>query len=378
LKELNPGYTKSDPPRCLEGTRKYILLVIREWTNNLNSPNILWISAYPGTGKSTIAFTIAAELEWSHRMGTIFAFDRKSGMIPSVLWRHVTFTLACEYPNCRNHIVAALKGKPSGLTNITATEIFHQFVINPLEKWDSPPAKIPRDRLPVLIIDALDGCGGLGGSSAPDRKDVLSHIAEWTKLSPHFKLIITSRLEDDIGRTFFTSPHQSLDIGTGNAVSSESSHDIQRYIEHRFDEIVKANLGLPSNWPGKDVVDSLTSRASGMFIWAATALNYMEDFPGDDRLDDIQGGTLPPGDVHALYRQVLTKSSSKWRPQEHANFVDLVGAIVVIQVSLTAAEFACRLDMKETVVGNICNMLRPVLASGDTFRFAHQSFVDFL
>ncbi|OCH83685.1 hypothetical protein OBBRIDRAFT_712451, partial [Obba rivulosa] len=360
------------PPRCLGGTREDILSKIREWTTNFDAPNIMWIRAYPGAGKSTIAFTIAAELERLHRMGTIFAFDRKSGTNPSVLWRHFAFCLASEYPNCRDHIVATLKVNLSIFANATATEIFHKFVADPLQQWDSTSANIPHDRHPVLIIDALDECGGLGGSSAPDRKDVLSHIAEWTKLSPHFKLIITSRLEDDIGHTFSTSPHQSLDIGTGDAVSSESSQDIQQYIEYRFDEIVKANPGLPSNWPGKDVVDSLTSRASGIFIWAATALNYVEDFPGDDRLDDIRGGTLPSGDVHALYRQVLTKSSSKWRRQEHANFVELVGAVV------TAAELGCLLDMKKTALVNICNMLRPVLANGDTFRFAHQSFVDFL
>ncbi|OCH89251.1 hypothetical protein OBBRIDRAFT_31370 [Obba rivulosa] len=376
LRKLAPHRTKLDPPRYLEGTREDILATIIEWTNYSDAPNIIWIRGYPGTGKSAIAFALAAELERSHRMGAIFAFDRKYETNPSVLWRHFAFCLAREYPNCRDHVVATLKRNPSVFTNMTATEIFHQFVADPLQQWDASFANIPRGRLPVLVIDALDECGGLDGPSSQARKDVLSHVAEWATLSSCFKLIITSRVEDDIDHTFTNIRHLTLHIGTG--VSSESSQDIQRYIEYRFDKIVKANLGLPSNWPAKDVVDSLTSRASGMFIWAATALNYIEDVPGDDRLDDIQGGTLPPGDVHALYRQVLTKSSSKWRPQEHANFVDLVGAIVVTRMSLTAAEFARLLDMKETAVVNICNMLRPVLANGDPIRFSHQSFVDFL
>ncbi|OCH83993.1 hypothetical protein OBBRIDRAFT_840043 [Obba rivulosa] len=378
LRELTPHFTTPDPPRCLPGTREDILATIREWTNNLDAPNILWIGAYPGAGKSTIAFTIAAELERSHRMGTIFAFDRKSGTKPSILWRHVAFCLAREYPSCRDDIVTTLKGKPSGLANMTATEIFHQFVAKPLQQWDLSPANIPRDRLPVLIIDALDECGGLGGSSTRDRKDVLSHIGEWSKLSHYFKLIITSRIEDDIKNVLSRTTHKALSIGTADTVSPQSTRDIQRYIEHRFKEIAADRGYLPLCWPGKAVVDDLTSRASGVFIWAATALNYIEDFPDDERLSDVQGGALPSGDVHALYRQLLTKSFSKWSPKELAHFVKLVGTIVVAQVPLTAAEFRCLLGMKEATVGNICNGLRPVLAIGDTLRFAHPSFVDFL
>ncbi|OCH85338.1 hypothetical protein OBBRIDRAFT_321306 [Obba rivulosa] len=378
LQELNPGYTKSDPPRCLAGTREDILSTIREWTNDPNSPNILWIAAYPGAGKSTIAFTIAAELERSHRMGAIFAFDRKAGTSPSVLWRYIAFALTREYPNCRDHIVATLKGNPSILTNMTATEIFHKFVADPLQQWNTSSAIIPRNRLPVLIIEALDECGGLGGSSSRDRKDILSHIAEWTNLSPHLKLIITSRAEDDIENAFLRIPHKALSIGTADAVSPQSTRDIQQYIEHRFKEIATDRPYLPPCWPGKTVVDDLTSRASGVFIWAATALSYIEGFPCDKRLNDVQGGTLPSGDVHALYRRLLAKSFSKWSDTELAHFVKLVGAIVVTQISLTPAEFGCLLGMEEATVGNICNRLRPVLAVGNTLRFAHPSFVDFL
>ncbi|OCH84063.1 hypothetical protein OBBRIDRAFT_453518 [Obba rivulosa] len=379
LAKLDPQYTKSEPPRCLQGTRKDILLKIREWTNDFDAPNVLWICAYPGAGKSTIAFTIASELEQSHRMGTIFAFDRKHGTSPSLLWRHVAFSLAHEYPDCRDHIISTLKGNPSVFANMTATEIFHRLVAEPLRQWSSSLANFPRERFPVFVIDALDECGGIDGLSTRARKEVLSDITEWaTTLSSHFKLIVTSRVENDIERSFSKISHQPLPISTGDTVSPESTRDIQQYIEYRFGEIATDHEDLTPNWPGKDVVDDLTRRASGVFIWAATALNYIEGFPGNTRLNDVKGLALPPGDVHALYRQVLTKSFSQWRPDEHAHFVKLVGAVVVSQVLLTQAEFAHLLNLDAITVRNVYNGLRPVLAAGDTLRFAHQSFVDFL
>ncbi|OCH92380.1 WD40 repeat-like protein [Obba rivulosa] len=376
LDKLDPGYNKTDPPRCLYGTREAILSEITDWTNNFKASNVLWIHGYPGAGKSTIAFTIAKRLEEAHRLGAIFAFDRKSGTSPSVFWRHISYKLAQEYPSCRDDIVSRLK--VGSLHNKTADEIFRQLVAEPLRQWARSNVNIPRDRLPVIVVDALDECGGLGGSSTQGRKETLSHIDEWAKLHPHFKLIVTSRFEHDIGHSFSTIPHQSLSIDTGNAVTPESTGDIQRYIEDRFRNITRGRSNLPKDWPGADVVDELATHASGIFIWAATALNYVEIKPGKERLKEVRGGSLPPGNVHALYRQILEAAFSGWKRRERADAARVAGAIVIAQVILTSADLARLLEMDAADVGAICEGLRPVLGGGDTLRFAHQSFVDFL
>ncbi|OCH86524.1 WD40 repeat-like protein, partial [Obba rivulosa] len=365
-----------DPPRCLDGTREAILSEITEWTNNFGRPNVLWIHGYPGAGKSTIAFTIAQRLEEAHRLGAIFAFDRKFGTSPSVLWQHISYKLAQEYPSCRDDIVSRLK--VGSLHNKTANEIFRQLVAEPLRQWARSNVNIPRDRLPVIVVDALDECGSLGGSSTQGRKETLSHIDEWAKLHPHFKLIVTSRFEHDIGHSFSTIPHQSLSIDTGSAVTLESTGDIQRYMEDRFRNITRSRSDLPKDWPGADVVDELATHASGIFIWAATALNYVEIKPGKERLDEVRGGSLPLGNVHALYRQILEAAFSGWKQRECADAARVAGVIIVTQLSLTSADIARLLEMDAADVGTICEGLRPVLGGGDVLQFAHQSFVDFL
>ncbi|KAJ3717960.1 hypothetical protein C8R42DRAFT_724169 [Lentinula raphanica] len=63
---------------CLEGTSPGALLrMIREWvhTNDVMKPRIFWLGGLAGTGKSTIAQTIAKELDASHTLGATFFFS---------------------------------------------------------------------------------------------------------------------------------------------------------------------------------------------------------------------------------------------------------------------------------------------------------------
>lgn len=337
---------------------------IMQWTNDFGKPNVLWIHGYPGAGKSTIASTVAEELRRSHRLGAIFAFDRKAGTNLSVLWRMIAYRLACEYPVCRSHIVSKLKEHI--LDNATATDIFTELVVEALQLCD---------RLPVLIVDALDECGGLGAPGMRDRQVLLSHIVDWAKLSSHFKLIVTSRLEGDIERAL-QKICVPLPIPTGRNVSADSTHDIRLYLEVGFKQIVQA-AGLPQDWPGQDAVADLTTRSAGIFVWAATVLNYITRFPRT-RLTEVQKGSLPPGDVYALYRQIMENAFGECDDGECERAVALLGAMIVSQLPFTPTDFESLLEMDSDTMMSICSELRPVLDSGETLRFAHQSFVDFL
>ncbi|KAJ7873058.1 hypothetical protein B0H14DRAFT_2313272, partial [Mycena olivaceomarginata] len=61
---------------CMHGTRLDILRSIHDWANNLDGPNVFWLHGYPGTGKSAIAITVAAQLLESGRLASSFFFKR--------------------------------------------------------------------------------------------------------------------------------------------------------------------------------------------------------------------------------------------------------------------------------------------------------------
>ena len=294
---------------------------------------------------------------------------------PVILWKTVAYTLAREYPVCRQVIISELKGGTLNLANATSVNIFERLVAEPLRRLTTSGIKIPPDRLPVVIIDALDECGGLDGSNRQARKEILNCVAKWAKLAPGVKLIITSRAEQDIELAFSNIPHLPLEIPTGASVTSKTTEDIRRYIEDGFSKITHDNK-IPGNWPGDQLIDDLVRRAQGVFIWAYTTLAFIDDVDPEYQLEMVRSGKLVSGNVHGLYRQILESSFPRTYPAERFKYV--VGAIVVAQRQFTAMELGQLLGMELSTINGICKGLRTVLDNVDVIQFRHQSFVDFL
>jgi hypothetical protein len=370
--ELDPKH-QSRASRCLDGTRVDIIDEITAWVNDFDAANVLWISAYPGTGKSTIASHVADTLKRTHRLGAFFAFDRKIGTSLVVLWRMIALRLAEEYPTCRTTIADALRRRV--LDNATVDDVFLSIITEPLRKYGES-CNTPSNRLPVIVIDALDECGG----SLSDRRALLSHITQWATLSRQFKLIVTSRDEDDIRRVFSPPfPLRHIFIETGNSVTDTSRRDIELYLTACFGTIANDNY-LPSDWPGEAIIHDLSKRAAGVFIWASTVLKYISEDDPKGRLHVLYSkqSMLPVGDIHALYDKLLNTIFPPHLLKASRDFCLFAGALVATQMSFTASDLAYLLEMDVSRVQDICRKLRSVLDDGELIRFAHQSFVDFL
>ena len=234
----------------------------------------------------------------------------------------------------------------------------------------------------MFILDALDECGGLDNSASDKRKKLLSDIRKWSKLPRGFKLIVTSRDEIDIRDEFETIPHKILEIKTGSDVTEESTSDISLYIQDAFKRIKRKHRfripPLPTDWPEIHVEKELAERAGGVFIWAVTALEFIEQGDPVERLYTIQAGGLPSRGVHALYKQILGASFPE--DTDSSKFVKLASAVIAAQKYLTVEDWEYLLqmdDQDEGVVKSVHSLLSTVM-DADVVRFRHQSFVDFL
>ena len=67
-----------EPPECLEGTRVDLLKEIEGWSANPGDRCIFWLNGMAGTGKSTIARTVARKLDTKGCLGASFFFSRDS------------------------------------------------------------------------------------------------------------------------------------------------------------------------------------------------------------------------------------------------------------------------------------------------------------
>ena len=336
----------------------------------------MWLRGYPGAGKSTVASHFADQLFQLHRLCIIFAFNRNDATNPIDLWCTVAYELACRYHTCRDVIISKLKNDGFNLTNATARDIFQELVVPSLRRLAESLKDFPLDSLPVFVVDALDECGGLSNTSGAlaARKEVTSQILLWAKLVPGFKLVVTSRSESDIERLFSNAPIRSVEIDTGDVHGQQSIEDVSKYVKHRFDNM-SVEL-CPPGWPGEDTIKELARRSSGIFIWAVTALDFIEEFDPVNRLRRVQNGEASLGSVDTLYRQILETSFPE--KSTESTFTTLMSVVVVSQSALSPTDYASLLDMDIHTVYSICGKLRSVLDSGTMLQVKHASFVDFL
>ena len=76
LKPITVPEQEANRHKCLDGTRVDLLQQIREWASSSDSPNIFLLTGIAGTGKSTIARTIAEEFETKKNLGCYIFFER--------------------------------------------------------------------------------------------------------------------------------------------------------------------------------------------------------------------------------------------------------------------------------------------------------------
>ncbi|PVF91455.1 hypothetical protein CPB86DRAFT_661767, partial [Serendipita vermifera] len=143
---------------CMEGTRQDILEQINVWVDDLDAPNILWLKGYPGVGKSAIASTLVSQLTTSKRLGSSFFFQRAkaSVMTTHALCQKIAIDLAHQYSSIRRNLVAKLRMDNNNLTIQSIESLFRTLIQEPSKSNGDNQTKT----LPVIIIDALDECGG--------------------------------------------------------------------------------------------------------------------------------------------------------------------------------------------------------------------------
>ncbi|KIM23603.1 hypothetical protein M408DRAFT_252169 [Serendipita vermifera MAFF 305830] len=359
----------------MKGTRTAILNKIHDWAADLDAPNILWLKGHPGVGKSAIAAEVVDQLATLGRLGSSFFFQRQKAaeLTPHALWRTVSYNLARRHPLVRKAVLLKLEEEVISPGTPNLEGLFLHFIREPL----MGSTGIPNSRLPIIVIDALDECGGLEGQQSVYRKGLMKTLRNWSELPTKFKLIVTSRGENDIERLFSTTRHHLIEILAGDTVDAQSSEDIKMFLIEELQSIAaQYHLSLPqTNWPDAQIIDLLVIRAAGLFIWAQTVTRFISLGQPKRRLNQVLEGKAK-GSIDSLYDQILgTFFSSE---EDMQDFHTVVGAIILMKAPLTLTSLAHLLSMDESDVEHICIRLQSVLEYHNHLHFYHQSFVDFL
>ncbi|KAJ7152059.1 hypothetical protein C8R46DRAFT_1303532 [Mycena filopes] len=372
-----PGADRMRPiSGCLEGTRKRIFAKIDTWLADRNSPNILWIKGSPGSGKSCIAQSVVERLTSTNSPGASFFFERDSRdfTAPSTMLRAIA-TALCHYPVFLEALAEDLEKRTVDFSHTSVEEQFRRLVEMPLQRL---LVDLPEGSAVVVVVDALDECGGREVTRHQDRDDVLKLISRWSKLSPALRLVVTSRDEAPI----FAVLHP---ISTTLKLKLDGSHateDVEAFLTVELKKI--GTDKCLADWPSRDDIRALAAMAKGLFIWAATLVGFLDRPKPQDTLRRILSGELNvQGPINDLYRLILHMAfCERHEPDSEflAELIAFLGAMITANRPLAKDSPLFKIIRVEfTTVDFICQQLRPVMIPDRThLRFNHQSFVDFL
>ena len=248
---------------CLPGTREALLEEITNWINSTEDVRRVYLlSGAAGTGKSTVARTVARRFYELGRLGSFFCFNRtyRAERRPDKVFPTMACDLADLDPQIKQALWKIVKDKKSLRTTRDITAQFENFILK-------PAAQLTIAGPIVIILDALDESG-----DPSSRQELLSLLAHrMTKLPVNFRILLTSRLEEDVGRVFSRKPH----VFMSTMVNFSSKHDILVYIHAQ----------LTNNDQHVRLLDDtqcqlLADKSEGLFQWASTACKAIKERRG--------------------------------------------------------------------------------------------------
>ena len=367
-KKLNPPeFSGNDRPHCLENTRLQTLQSIDEWVNAEGYPNVLLLIGAAGTGKSTIATTVAGKYQRSKQLGCHIFFLRGSSDPGNVL-ESIVYSLAVYSQPIAESLVKQLGGSghlgPSNLK--TKFDILIRETLSTVVADAGSPI--------LIILDALDECG------TPETRQSLINVFRdcLSTLPDNFRILITSRPDEDIS-PLISSP--SYKIITLDQHSDESKLNVYTYIKHQFDQMRSSErLKVPSDYEWDKSIQTLADSADGLFIWASTAVRFVSEerqFRYNCFQNLVSNAKLL--DLGELYTTILVRAL-EWNEENKEIFKNIFSLILFAKRPLSDEEINEILDMDIDVTSNVLSYFRSLVRyePGHPVTIYHTSFYDYL
>jgi energy-coupling factor transporter ATP-binding protein EcfA2 len=384
LKCVAARYNGEDTPdKCMDGTR---IEVIKKIIGHLtatpsSSQRLLMLSGSAGSGKSTIAKSVASILgEQKNALAASFFFSRDYAERNGI--RYVPTTLARQLgdynPDFRRLLVKFLDDDRTGILSAEPRLQFQKLVIEIL-------AKIPQNSKPwVICLDALDECGLDRGQT------FLRWLSDGIASVPvHVRFFLTGR-PDVPSYLKFDSLHLVMrGIILDDIESATVDRDIHLYVQQSLDG---RNWTTRRDWKVRmDDVDEITSRAGGLFIFAATAVRYVvagSAKVSPQRAVDYLLRGAPLVDLHDLYSRIMDEAITIPPPSDDLaqDFYRcarrVLATIFHLVEPLGSQSLAALLDIDVEDLRSTLNPLSAVIrvpeTLGDVVQIRHLSFREFM
>jgi NACHT domain len=367
------------PPKCHVQTRKLVLQQILQWLEAPSQESILWLHGPAGSGKSAIAQTVAEYTE-NTELAASFFFSRGHAGRDTVqrLWATIAYRVAISIPVLRHNIGTAVMDNPDVFFTNVENQL-QKLVVEPFRSYESQITDMPQKLPSLVIIDGLDECKG-----DLDQCVFLHSIS--AVINTHrlpFRFMITSRPEPHIRRAFTGPNLQHIYFRVILDDLLDPRTDIITFLRSEFERIhddrPHTMACIPRPWPSTDVIQTLAERAGGQFIYAATALKFIndEDYRPTDQLQLVLDASNPAAfsDLDKLYQQILSTSTNI------PLLLHILGCILVAQDTISTSEIEHILNLPVGDVHLASRRVHSILdipdSPGDPIKIFHKSLPDF-
>jgi hypothetical protein len=340
--------------KCMKGTRQPILEEIEKWRLDSQSPGVLWLADVAGAGKSTVAKEMAEKWMSNGNLAGRFFFSRdaEETRTPKLFFTTVAQQgLAHLSANVRTAVAVGIRKLINPVAATLESQCMTIFV-TPLRETQIPV---------VLVLDALDEC-------EPETcKQLLRTLLPQLPNLPHLRLFMTSRPETHIREELADIEYQNLSLRSDEVSNSK---DVEFFMRQQL-----RKLSIP-----QVQVEQVIERAGGLFIWAKTVCDLLDNFRGDKNgfIDRILSTKLRQMD--SIYQIALDQAIGTDREEENmVAYMNVLGIIVAAYEPVSPNTIDKLLNSSESMA--IINDLQSVLECGGEdvlVRFLHPTFREFL
>lgn len=334
-------------------------LQLMAWARDATDTRIYWMNGMAGTGKTTIAYTFSERLDDHTMLGATFFCSRSEEDTKNThrIFPTIAYELAQRFPSVLSALLDALLKDPDAGTRVMKRQ-FTDLIVTPLKAAsDEFAASSPV----ILIIDALDECDTQG-----EVIDMLSILLHYSTDLP-MKFFITSRPERHIRQVFNRRSPELLSMLILHDVEKDIvDADIEIYARDRLLDIADGRSDLDGSlvdWPPANELKTLVRLSGCLFIYAATACEYVANGGTVGERLAVVTSVSPRSwngktDVlDALYDNIVTAAYESADVQEQEEIREVLRAVVHARHSLSIKGLSMLLHISgPRVRGSLSNL----------------------
>lgn len=387
---------------CLQGTRRSILNAIQEWLKKPDAELILWLHGMAGTGKTSVARTIAdgldkgilfkakPQLTYSTHLGASFFFKHEDSTRNSIshLIPTVARNLAQRIPQLRQHITDVIRDD-MGIGTKLLQEQMRLLILKPLSKLSKEllfPIRL------IIVVDALDECKEQSG--VEQMLGLLPSLQSSDQVQ--VRVLIISRPESHIQSHLPMELVYSLALEKVSPceLGDQGRDDITLFMTNELNRITK-DRKLESKWLPETKIGKLVEKADGLFLYAAITCRFLDVPTISDELREgrvekiLQGKPVrhsPEEKIAEIYLKVLTFASVDLSQEEKTETYNdlrkILGLIALVFEPVSITTLSIFLQVSK---GSLSRKLEPLHSivnvpedGSSPLGFCHLSLRDYL